>query len=198
MPPQILIALFAVSSALMGLTLADRERYIHEFRIFDLNFRSNMLLSKASKNKAISSAHRKIAKTWLKRSVEFRRNSIYITFSTVYMIFCTIFLMFAFGIDVFFNSFYFWPLLIIAVIFSIASFLNHLIRYGLIGFSPRFEVVSHRLSDFFPPLPPPLVLSHLSFKSWPEIYEVMDSEIKDFIRKAEHYSTLKRHKLVDF
>lgn len=209
MPVQTLAVLFASSIAITGALLADRERYIHEFRAFDLNFRSSMLLSKASKDTLISRAHKEVAKTWLRRSVDFRRQSIYITFSAVHMIFCSVFLLLTFLVDFFFNNMYFWPLLVIAIGFLFCSFSNYLIRYGVLGqskysyiksFFSYIEDVSHKLADIFPPLMPPLVLSHLSFSSWAEISEIMenDDELIDLIRRIAEYSDLKRHKLVNF
>lgn len=209
MPVQTLAVFLASSIALTGALLADRERYVHEFRTFDLNFRSSMLLSKASKNKSMSKAHKEVAKTWLRRSMDFRRTSVYITLSTAHMALCSILLFLAFLVDFFFDGVYFWPPLVMALSFLLCSFLLFLVRYGLLGrtkhgcinsFFLYLEVFSHRLTEIFPPLMPPLLLSHLGFSSWPEIGEIIESddELVDFIRRTGDYSDLKRHKLVSF
>jgi hypothetical protein len=68
------------------------------------------------------------------------------------------------------------------------------------SFILHVENISHKLAGLFPPLLPPLTLSHLSFDNWPEVGEIIrgDKEIIEFMQSTAEYSDLKRHKLVSF
>lgn len=109
MPIQLLSILFASSISLSALYMGTRSRYVHEFRAYDLNFYSHMLQAYAQKDGSLSHAHKKVAKMWLRRSEDFRRQSLYLTFSSVHIVLCSFFFGLSLAVDYFADHFYYFP-----------------------------------------------------------------------------------------
>jgi hypothetical protein len=165
----ILTTLIAIAVFVLGIAIAERERYVHGFRSMDMNVYSYAL-------KAVQDdINREIAKLWLKRSEDFRNSAIYYTFTAVNCLFCVLFLAIALLLLFLFDGLYIWlPLCLIAVVFLLLVGLIQLGRYHVVTPITKLEEFSWKVAEMFPPLLPPLVPSHLV--RWPEIEEVIQSQ----------------------
>jgi hypothetical protein len=198
-PIQLLSVALGASMSLTAISMAARSRYVHEFRVYDLNFYSHMLLAIAQKDRDQSNAHKEVAKMWLRRSEDFRRQSLYLTFSSVHIIFSSFFFGLSLAIDYLANSFYYFPFSAVGFIFLLFSIIAYWLRYrsksAITNLAVRFERMSWKLSSFFPPLPPPLIPMHL--RRWKEISSLIerDQDLKEYLYKLPQNIDMRRHGL---
>lgn len=176
------------SIALTVAFIAIRGRYIHDFRTFDLNFFSNQILSKASKNRKTARAYKKIAKSLIIRSLQYKCKALLLTFPIVYMFFASLFFISAIFVHNLFLVLAF-PLALLAVISFIFEDSLHLLPRKshkmwnkIIGFLIKRVIWLNSLV--------PRILKRTSFgikylSSWEEINDEI-KKLKKFIEKDEH------------
>ena len=186
--------LFALSTFLTGVFLADRERYVHGFRQADLHFFEQVLRLRELESLRRQPAYN-IAKMWLRHSEDFRRTAVYLTFSCVHLSLSTIFFLAALIVGVLFSEWYFAIPYGVAMIFLVLSLMAHLGRYwsgrgSLRSFWSSYKRMSWWLSERFPPISPPLAPSHLA--RWREIGEAVeqDDEFGAYLRTLSEYKDL--------
>ena len=205
MPVQLLGALFAATISVTGVLLADRERYVHSFRAFDLSFIQSMLLSKAQKSGEIQKTYREIAKVFLRRSQDFRRVGLYSSFYMAHLVVCTTCFGLSFVSDYFVGGDLWFPSFSVGILFGILSIVGWLDRYRIAftASSKRallrkvtllYERISWKLSTKFPPLIPPLTPTHLA--RWPEATAQIDDEMMLFLRRMKDSQDLIHHGLL--
>ncbi|TET20079.1 hypothetical protein E3J74_04525 [Candidatus Bathyarchaeota archaeon] len=193
--PIALPYMLTISVFFTGIWLADRERHVHGFRNADLNFLQQALNLDVAKTPAEIEILVKKGKMWLKVSEHFRYCAVYLSFSTVHMILAA----FLFAISLMFLSLgsdFFVITTCIGIAFSALSFLGHVGRYGY-G-QTRFSLwwsfykrLSWEICDKFPPMAPPLILSHLA--RWKEVGEAIqkDKRFIDYLKRLGEYQHLK-------
>lgn len=178
-----------------GIWLADRERHVHGFRNADLNFLQQALNLNIAKTPAEIEILVKKGKMWLKVSEHFRFCSVYLSFSAVHMILATLFFVLSL-IFLSLSSPFFVFTTCVGITFSVLSFFGHVGRYGygrtrFTSWWSFYKHLSWKICDKFPPMAPPLILSHLA--RWKEVGEAIqkDKRFMLYLRELGEYQHLK-------
>lgn len=90
-----LLIFITISIALTIAFFAIRGRYIHDFRTYGLDFSDNWSLYKASKDRKTADTYKKIAKSRIIHSLQYKCKALFWTFSIAYMSLAFIFLLLA-------------------------------------------------------------------------------------------------------
>jgi hypothetical protein len=192
-PIQVLALIAAVSASFTAVHLTDRERYVHEFRGFDLSFLQARKLEEGQKDPSLKVAYRDISKVWLRRSQDFRRIALYLSFISADLIVVTLLFLVSFGLDYLVGGILWLPPFALGWIFALAGGEGWLIRYRFLesesGYAlvrqivTTYEKASWEISKFFPPLLPPLDPRHLA--RWPEVEEAINEEMRAFLSSLQ-------------
>lgn len=186
--------IITISIFFTSIFLAYRGKYIHSFRSADLNFFQQTLELKYAKEPLEIEILVRKGQMWLRVSESFRRNAIYLSFSAIHMIISILFFV-ASWILLAIHKEYFIILTYIGLIFFMLSLLGHLGRYS---YGKKFSCWWHFYKRFswhicnsFPPLAPPLIISHLA--RWKEIGEAIkrDERFMSYLKQLDEYQDLK-------
>lgn len=199
MPVEILTAMVAIFVASVATLTADRGRYVADSRSFDLNFVQEVILERGQPR---PNTHTETAKLWLRRSQDYRRMALYMTYSTVNMILATFFIGVSLLLDYVFPNDHYWICsTVISGVFFLFMIDGWLIKYRkkiipdssvavIRGFVKFYEKFSFKVSRAFPPLLPPLDITHL--ERWPEVREAI-AEYREFLDSLEFTPDLIRN-----
>ena len=192
----------AIFVATVATLTADRGRYIADSRSYDLNFVQAVILEQEKQSRP--NINTETAKLWLRRSQDYRRMALYMTYSTVNMILATFFIGVSLLLDYVFPNDHYWICsTIISGVFFLFMIDGWLIKYrktiipdssvaAIRGFVKFYEKFSFKISRAFPPLLPPLDVTHL--ERWPEVRNALE-EYREFLDSLEFTSDLIRNNM---